>query len=96
LQLARGEKLRHFRQHLNEQLPLKLAQPRRIGAIRHTITNRRIRAPVYVFDANGDSAPTLLRRRWRWIAPVGVQKQPISSMTAKAVKIFAEYEKNLH
>ena len=61
LQLARGENLRHFRQHLEQQLPLKLAQPRRIGAIRHTITNRRIRAPIYLFEADGDSARTSLR-----------------------------------
>ena len=65
------QRLAHFGQHLTRIAAVKAARRRCIGDIRHAITHRRIRAPIYVFDWCANSAPTPPRGRWRWIAPAG-------------------------
>ena len=95
LELARGEKLAHVADRLENELPFTLARPQRIGAIRHTITYRRIHAPIYLFDGDSCRIESLSRRHWRWIFPAGVHKQASSSMTAKAVRMLTDYEKSL-
>jgi A/G-specific adenine glycosylase len=95
LELARGEKLEHFKVRLQNELPFPLMRSHRIGAIRHSITHRRIHAPIYVFDDDSKDSQALARGRWRWLTPAEVRNQAISSMTAKAIRIFAEYEESL-
>jgi len=70
------------------------ARPRKIGEIRHAITRWRIRAPVYLFDMDGNTPIDLPGARWRWISPSKVKEQATSSMTTKAVDLFSRHEKN--
>ncbi len=62
----------------------------RIGEIRHSITHRRILAPIYLFNCADDrDAP---KDRWRWVQPRHVERYPISAMTKKALAVFAAHE----
>lgn len=60
--------------------------PRPIAEIRHSITNRRIRAPVYLVEYPVTAAPQLGGKRWRWIAPAAGHNHAVSSMTVKALR----------
>jgi A/G-specific adenine glycosylase len=85
------------RQSLASQLPelsRTLQRQRRIGEFRHSITNRKIRSPVYLIDLPGGMNFRLPNRRWRWISPASLQEFPVSSMTFKAARILANHEKN--
>lgn len=82
-----------FRRELNGVIPM-LARPKKLGEIRHAITYRRIRAPVYVLEVTAKSRTNLARSQWRWVAPAKLQERAVSSMTAKAVGLFAAHEKN--
>ena len=71
-------------------LRVNFAKPRRIGDIRHSITHRRIRAPVYLFDCTAlIAAPG---PRWRWVPRRRVAHYPVSSMTKKALAVLAAHE----
>ncbi len=59
---------------------------RAIAEIRHSITHRRIRAPVFLIEYPALAARRLDGKRWRWIAPSALHKHAVSSMTAKAIK----------
>jgi hypothetical protein len=72
-----------------------LQRRRRIGEFRHSITNRRIRSPVYLVDLPNTIKFQLPNRRWRWLAPASLRKLPVSSMAFKAAKILADHEANL-
>jgi A/G-specific adenine glycosylase len=79
-----------IRQHLDD---IAIADsPRRIGEIRHSITHRRIRSPVFLIELAGDQKPKLPDLRWRWVAPAALERYPLSSMTVKAARILASYE----
>jgi A/G-specific adenine glycosylase len=58
-----------------------------VGVIRHSITNRRIRAPVYRCVAAGD-AP-LPARGWRWFALSTLDRHPLSSLSLKAARLVS-------
>jgi A/G-specific adenine glycosylase len=60
----------------------------RLGEVTHSITNRRIRAPVFLID--WPSAPKVRfdGARWRWVAPSMLHRQPTSGMTRKALKLL--------
>ena len=64
----------------------KRQQP--IGEIRHSITHRRIRAPIYLIECPAAVKIRLPGNHWRWIDPAALNDQAISSMTAKALKIL--------
>jgi A/G-specific adenine glycosylase len=72
-----------------------LQRRRRIGEFRHSITNWRIRSPVYLVDLPSAMRFQLPNRRWRWLAPASLRKLPVSSMAFKAAKILADHEANL-
>ena len=82
-----------FRRELNDVIPT-LARPKKLGEIRHAITYRRIRAPIYSFEFIGTSHVKLPASQWRWVAPAKVQERAVSSMTAKAVGLLSAHEKN--
>ncbi|HEX9453122.1 MAG TPA: A/G-specific adenine glycosylase [Candidatus Binatia bacterium] len=84
---------RALRQELKQ---LSLAPPRQrlIGEIRHSITHRRIRAPIYLCEFPDSAAIKLPSKQWRWIDPRVIQRQAISSMTAKAVAALLDHEKS--
>ena len=67
---------------------------RRIGEFRHSITNRKIRSPVYLIDLPKRMRFRLPSRRWRWLLPASLRQFPVSSMTFKAARILANHEKN--
>jgi A/G-specific adenine glycosylase len=89
----RGENIpRSLTRHLR-QLHSALTREIRIGEIRHRITNREIRAPIFLFDVRGGAKIPLSRSRWRWLALPSLRSYPLSSMTFKAAKILSFYEK---
>lgn len=65
----------------------------RIGELRHGITNRRIRAPVFLFDVRPETDFHLPELHSRWVSPSSLRGYPVSSMTLKALRIFAAHEK---
>jgi A/G-specific adenine glycosylase len=98
-ELPGGEKpssygvLRTLRRHLHEIGPLSVV-PLGIGEIRHSITYRRIRAPIFLFDLTINDTIDLPAYNWRWVAPAALNRYPASSMTLKAARVLASYEKN--
>jgi A/G-specific adenine glycosylase len=83
----------NMRQHL-QIFERKLGLPKRIGEIRHSITNRKIRSPIFLFDQRPPIKIDLPSAHWRWLSPRSLHRYPVSSMTLKAAKILAAYEKN--
>jgi A/G-specific adenine glycosylase len=75
-------------------LLVKLSPPRRIGEVRHSITYRRIRAPIYLFDYRSDPEIRLPAPQWRWVRPDKLNGYPMSSMTRKALRVLEIHEKN--
>lgn len=71
-----------------ELQPLQRTIHRRnlMSVIRHSITYRRIRAPIYLIDCPTSVKIRLPNTRWRWYDPVLLANQAISSMTVKALK----------
>lgn len=59
----------------------------RIGEIRHRITHRRIRAPVYCFVAKKGLRPS--SGHWRWVSVSALPRYPLSSLTLKAVRLVS-------
>jgi hypothetical protein len=70
------------------------AKPAAIGTLRHAITFRKIRAPIFLLRLAPATKLTLPSASWRWLAPASVRRYPISAMTAKALAIFAAHEKS--
>ena len=72
----------------SELKPLKptIHQRNQIGEIRHSITFRRVRAPIYLIDCPVSVKMLLPTARWRWCDPASLGKQAMSSMTVKALK----------
>jgi A/G-specific adenine glycosylase len=58
-----------------------------MGVIRHSITNRRIRAPVYRCACALDVS--LPARNWRWFTLSSLKRHPLSSLSLKAAKLIA-------
>lgn len=93
-EIVRSDKsLNLLREELRELAP---APQRRsaIGEIRHSITHRRIRAPIYLFDYPESTKLRLPNKQWRWIDGRKIQTQAISSMTAKAVRLMNKHEES--
>ena len=55
------------------------AQP--IAVIRHTITDKRITAPVYLLRQEA----RVRGKVWRWVEPAGLSSYPLSSLCTKAL-----------
>jgi A/G-specific adenine glycosylase len=81
-----------LRQHLGD-LNGNLRGSRRIGELRHAITNQKIRAPIFLIDLPPENSLRLANRSWRWVAPSSLRDYPVSSMTIKAAKVLASHEK---
>jgi adenine-specific DNA glycosylase len=82
-----------LRRHLQEIGPISLL-PRGIGEIRHSITYRRIRSPIFLLDLCANDTIDLPASGWRWVAPAALHRYPASSMTLKAARVLAFYEKS--
>ena len=82
-----------LKEHLGDLGASSNRAPRPIGEIRHSITNRRIRAPVFLLDLPISSIP-LQNPHWRWIDASALRRYPVVAMTLKATDLLAAYEKN--
>ncbi|HEY7557809.1 MAG TPA: A/G-specific adenine glycosylase [Candidatus Binatia bacterium] len=71
-----------------------VAKARRVGEIGHAITNRRIRAPVFLIELPAAAQGRFDGMGWRWVAPATMGRYPTSSMTRKALELLGEYEKS--
>ena len=89
-----GESLAANIRHHLQTLPASMILPQRIGEIRHSITNRKIRSPIFLFDQRTPAKIKLPAREWRWLSPASLHHYPVSSMTLKAAKVLADYDKN--
>jgi len=78
-----------------KQLGVNPKHPQSIGEIRHSITHRRIRAPIYLIECPAASKLRLAEQQWRWFRAPTIPRQAISSMTAKALRCLDSYEKSL-
>ena len=59
-----------------------------VGEVRHSITYRRIRAPVFLlFQAGKEIRPG---RGWRWAPLSSLQRYPLSSLSLKAIRLATE------
>ena len=76
------------------ELNARFPSERRIGAFRHSITNRKIRSSVFLFDLPKDKKLRLPNHRWRWLSVPSIRDFPVSSMTFKAAQILAHHEKS--
>ena len=98
-ELPGGEKppsdgvLKTLRRHLQEIGPISLV-PLGIGEIRHSITYRRIRAPIFLLNLAVNQTINLPASDWRWVIPAALDRYPASSMTLKAAQVLANYEKS--
>lgn len=58
-----------------------------IGEVRHSITHRRIRAPVY--KATSGKIIRLPRPGWRWVSTSSLRHYPLSSLSLKAIRLLS-------
>jgi A/G-specific adenine glycosylase len=66
----------------------------RLGKFEHSITTRRIRAPVFLIELASADRVRFDGTAWRWVAPKVLFRYPTSSMTRKALKLLVEHEKS--
>ena len=80
-----GESLKAaLRRHL-DGLGARVMAESVAGVIRHSITNRNIRAPVYRCRCRGKLP--IADRQWRWLALSALERYPLSAMSRKALKL---------
>ena len=80
-----GESLKAaLRRHL-DGLGARVMAESVAGVIRHSITNRNIRAPVYRCRRRGKLP--IANRQWRWLALSALERYPLSAMSRKALKL---------
>jgi A/G-specific adenine glycosylase len=59
-----------------------------MGVIRHSITNRSIRAPVY--RCAGALGAALPAPNWRWFRLASLGRHPLSALSLKAAKLLSQ------
>ena len=67
-------------------LGARVASPAPLGVIRHSITDRKIRAAVYRFTLPRPGR--LNTPRWRWFALDSLDRLPLSSLSLKAARLL--------
>lgn len=87
--VRRSDAVRALHRELGD-IPIEARTRRRIGEIRHAITYRRIRAPIYLFECRTHSLPA--RTSWRWVSPENADRYPISALSKKALAVLAAHE----
>jgi len=86
---SRGDAVRALRRELRD-FAITSCNRRSIGEIRHAITYRRIRAPIYLFECASDSIPA--QSHWRWLSLPDAERYPISTLSKKALALLAVHE----
>ena len=59
-----------------------------VGEVRHSITHRRIRAPVFFFSQYRKSFRP--RSSWRWVSLSSLHLYPLSTLSLKAIKLVTQ------
>lgn len=59
-----------------------------VGEVRHSITHRRIRAPVFLFAKFNSSVRP--RPGWRWASLSSLRRYPLSALSLKAIKLVTQ------
>ena len=59
-----------------------------VGEVRHSITHRRIRAPVFFFSQYRKSFRP--RSSWRWVSLNSLHRYPLSTLSLKAIKLVTQ------
>jgi A/G-specific adenine glycosylase len=96
-ELPGGEKTRRgspralLRQCLGQDRALA-ARAQKLGEVSHSITNRRIRAPVFLIELPPADTARFAGPPWRWVAPAALRRQPTSAMTRKALTLLVDHE----
>jgi A/G-specific adenine glycosylase len=80
-----GEALRSSLLRQLAPVDARLASPAPLGVIRHTITDRNIRAPVYRCTLNATASARA--SGWRWFPLESLGKLPLSSLSLKAARL---------
>jgi A/G-specific adenine glycosylase len=91
--VGRTDSLTTLKSKLGE-LSARCSMAKQLGVIRHSITYRRIRAPIFFMNCSASSSIRLPGKDWRWVKPSNLNRHAISSMTSKAVKLYVAYEKS--
>jgi A/G-specific adenine glycosylase len=65
-----------------------------IGTFRHSITNRRISSPVFLFAVVAGANLRPPNRQWRWFTPVSLTRYPVSTMTRKALTLLNAHDQS--
>ena len=86
---SRGEAVRALRRELMD-FSIDSPTRRSIGEIRHAITYRRIRAPIYLFECRSPTLPA--RSPWRWVSLDDTERYAISALSKKALALLAAHE----
>jgi A/G-specific adenine glycosylase len=82
-----------LRRHVKE-LSVMFKGYRRIGEFRHSITHRRIYSPIFLLELGSTPQSRLASPHWRWVRPAALHRYAVSSMTTKAAKVLAAYDKS--
>jgi A/G-specific adenine glycosylase len=64
-----------------------------IAAFHHSITNQRISSSIFLFSVR--ATLRLPNRQWRWFTPASLDRQPISAMTRKAIKLLQANDQSI-
>jgi len=86
---SRGDAVRALRRELRD-FAIELRNRRSIAEIRHSITYRRIRAPIYLFECASHSIPA--QSQWRWVSLADAERYAISALSKKALALLAVHE----
>lgn len=84
----KGESLKATLSRYLNGLDEQVSPPSFVGEIRHTITHRRIRAPVFV--CSNYTKGLLPHARWRWSPLSSLNRIPLSSLSLKAVRLVTQ------
>ncbi len=60
----------------------------KIGEVRHNITRYKIRSPIFLYSQ--PKFPSSRESSWRWIPLASLHRYPLSSLSLKAVRLYAE------
>jgi A/G-specific adenine glycosylase len=93
-EIMQSERLETTLRRQLRDFSVKFSTPQRVGEIRHSITYRRIRAPIYLFESQSAVKIRLPASPWRWIQRSELSTYPMSSMTRKALRVFDIHEKS--
>jgi A/G-specific adenine glycosylase len=86
---GRGKAMRALRRELLD-FAVETRTRRSIGEIRHAITYRRIRAPIYLFECASPKLPA--KSPWRWVPLDVTERYPLSALSKKALALLAAHE----